>query len=105
MAELLLSPRATEREEQPLTPTQPYSGFVGMYNFKGNLGKGHYAVVKLAEVSSSVRFCEQLSLCWPFQYRIQYYSWRFFSRGLQLAFRSEAVRAGGWPRGNCCHVH
>ena len=27
-----------------------YSGFVGMYNFKGNLGKGHYSVVKLAEV-------------------------------------------------------
>jgi hypothetical protein len=53
---LLLSPRATERDEQPLTPTQPYSGFVGMYNFKGNIGKGHYAVVKLAEVSQPLVF-------------------------------------------------
>jgi len=32
-----------------MTSNTTYSGFVGMYNFKGNLGKGHYSVVKLAE--------------------------------------------------------
>jgi hypothetical protein len=31
-----------------------YSGFVGMYNFKGNLGSGHYSIVRLAEVSKGV---------------------------------------------------
>lgn len=37
-------------DRRPNIKMAEYSGFVGMYNFKGNLGKGHYSVVKLAEV-------------------------------------------------------
>ena len=35
----------------PVEVKEVYSGFVGMYNFKGNLGSGHSSIVRLAQVS------------------------------------------------------